>query len=92
MAPHANNPSSPSLYKYVNIAGLKRILFGSIRVTQPSAFNDPDELLPEVIIPADEPEKPLSIAFDIGAASTFYRRHRCDVAPAIRCHETSSSS
>lgn len=63
--------ASPSLYKYVDIAGLRRILQGSIRFTQPSAFNDPFELLPEIVIPVDEPERPISISFDIMAK----RRH-----------------
>jgi hypothetical protein len=60
----ANSASSP-LYKYVSIAGLRRILEGSIRFTQPSAFNDPFELLPEIIMPTNEPERQISVSFDI---------------------------
>jgi hypothetical protein len=60
-----------SLYKYVDIAGLKRILAGSIRFTQPSAFNDPFELLPEVVVPNDATERQLSFSFDVLAQ----RRH-----------------
>jgi len=41
---HGKPTSSPL---YVGIAGLRRILEGPIRFTQPSAFNDPFELLPE---------------------------------------------
>jgi hypothetical protein len=59
------NSASPPLYKYVNIAGLRRILEGSIRFTQPSAFNDPFELLPEIIMPTDEPERQIKVSFDI---------------------------
>lgn len=59
-------PSVP-LYKYVDIAGLKRILQGSIRFTQPSAFNDPFELLPEVVVPNIAVESQLSILFDVRA-------------------------
>jgi hypothetical protein len=33
--------SSPSLYKYVTIDTLRRVLTGSVRFIQPSAFNDP---------------------------------------------------
>jgi hypothetical protein len=51
----------------VDIAGLKRILEGSVRFTQPSAFNDPFELLPEVVVPNDAGEKQLSFSFDIRA-------------------------
>jgi hypothetical protein len=54
-----------ALYKYVSIPGLRRILDGTIRFTQPSAFNDPFELLPEIIVPVDEPERPISLSFDI---------------------------
>ena len=59
--------ASTPLYKYVDIAGLKRILQGSIRFTQPSAFNDPFELLPEVVVPNDAGEKQLSFSFDVRA-------------------------
>ncbi len=57
-----------ALYKYVGIDGLRRILDGSIRFTQPSAFNDPFELLPEIIVPNDAPERQISVSFDILAA------------------------
>lgn len=53
------------LYKYVNIDTLKRILGGSIRLTQPGAFNDPFELLPEIITRADQTEEQISFSFDI---------------------------
>jgi hypothetical protein len=62
---------TPSLYKYVDVAGLRRILQGSIRFTPPSAFNDPFELLPEMVMPADEPERRINVSFDIRAK----RRH-----------------
>ena len=39
------------LYKYVTASTAKKILEGSIRFTQPGAFNDPFELLPQFIIP-----------------------------------------
>jgi hypothetical protein len=64
--PAAGTLSAP-LYKYVDIAGLKRILAGSIRFTQPSAFNDPFELLPTVVVPDDAAEKQLSLSFDVRA-------------------------
>ena len=53
MTDKATGAASTPLYKYVDIAGLKRILQGSMRFTQPSAFNDPFELLPEVVVPND---------------------------------------
>jgi hypothetical protein len=63
--------ASSSLYKYVTRDVLKKILNGSVRFTQPSAFNDPFELLPEFVIPANAPEEKVSISFDISAQ----RRH-----------------
>jgi hypothetical protein len=56
-----------SLYKYVSIKGLKKILKGSIRFTQPGAFNDPFDLLPELVIHKDDHGKNLPISFDISA-------------------------
>ncbi|WP_176058976.1 DUF2971 domain-containing protein [Paraburkholderia sp. BCC1876] len=53
------------LHKYVNISTLRRILGGSIRITQPGAFNDPFELLPEIIVRADQGEEQVSFSFDI---------------------------
>jgi hypothetical protein len=58
---------SPPLYKYVSIDVLKRILSGSIRFTQPGAFNDPFELLPEVVTPDGEPERKFPLRLDIMA-------------------------
>ena len=70
--------SKSLLYKYVTIEGLKRILEGSIRFTQPSAFNDPFELLPEIIVPANEMERQVNVSFDIRAPrqsqTTFEQR------------------
>ena len=56
-----------SLYKYVTIQTLHYILSGGVRFTQPSAFNDPFELLPELRVPADAPETPITFSFDIMA-------------------------
>lgn len=55
------------LHKYVPIATLKWILEGTIRMTQPSAFNDPFELLPEIIVRKDHPEGPVPLSFDMRA-------------------------
>lgn len=54
-----------SIYKYVTYDTLSRILDGTIRLTQPGAFNDPFEMVPELYIPKDfEPEN-LPIQFDV---------------------------
>jgi len=55
------------LFKYVSIETLMYILSGGIRLTQPSAFNDPFELLPEICVPLGQVERELSISFDITA-------------------------
>ncbi len=54
-----------SLYKYVSIDTLFKILKGRIRFTQPSAFNDPFELLPEINIPENLSKHDLNIRFDL---------------------------
>ena len=64
MTPEQNTAPLP-LYKYVSMNDLRRILESSIRFTQPSAFNDPFELLPEMVMPADEPQRRINVAFDI---------------------------
>jgi Protein of unknown function (DUF2971) len=55
------------LFKYVTIDTLMRILSSGIRFTQPSAFNDPFELLPEICVPVDQTERRLKISFDPAA-------------------------
>ncbi len=55
------------LYKYVTINTLKRILDGRIRFTQPSAFNDPFELLPEIYYPPSIGDRKISIRFSLQA-------------------------
>jgi hypothetical protein len=54
-----------SLYKYVSIDILFKILEGQIRFTQPSAFNDPFELLPEINIPESLEQQDLDMRFDL---------------------------
>jgi hypothetical protein len=64
----APSPTNSSLlYKYVSIVGLRRVLEGSIRFTQPSAFNDPFELLPEIITRVEEHKRQIQLSFDIRA-------------------------
>ena len=40
-----------ALYKYMTFENLKNVLNGTIRFTQPSAFNDPFEMVPELYAP-----------------------------------------
>lgn len=41
------------LYKYMSFSNLEHLLNGTIRFTQPKAFNDPFELLPEMYLSDD---------------------------------------
>ena len=54
-----------SLYKYVSSEILLRILDGSIRFTQPGAFNDPFEMVPELYVPGNDETKDISISFSL---------------------------
>ena len=56
-----------SLYKYVKFEDLKRILNGSIRFTQPGAFNDPFEMVPELHVPERFGSKVINIQFSVTA-------------------------
>lgn len=40
-----------ALYKYMTFENVKRVLNGTVRFTQPSAFNDPFEMVPEIYAP-----------------------------------------
>lgn len=51
------------LYKYVTVGTAKRILKGSIKFTQPGAFNDPFELLPQFFVAADTVEHTRNLSF-----------------------------
>lgn len=42
-----------ALYKYMTFENLKKVLNGTIRFTQPGAFNDPFEMVPELYVPKD---------------------------------------
>ncbi|SET89403.1 DUF2971 domain-containing protein [Pseudomonas graminis] len=52
-----------ALYKYVTAETAMRILKGSIKFTQPGAFNDPFELLPQFIVPAESEGKEAGFSF-----------------------------
>ncbi|MBQ4859248.1 DUF2971 domain-containing protein [Pseudoalteromonas sp. MMG007] len=54
-----------SLYKYISVDTLFKILEGNIRLTQPSAFNDPFELLSEINIPEGLEKQDLDMRFDL---------------------------
>lgn len=55
-----------ALHKYVTIDTLKKVVAGGIRFTQPGAFNDPFELVPELHAP-DYNEQNININFDLQA-------------------------
>ena len=75
-----------SLYKYLTIDVLKKVIGGSIRFTQPGAFNDPFEMLPELHVPAELTNSRQTIEFDvvaprrappIGELATDFKSDRC---------------
>jgi hypothetical protein len=78
---NAEHAARTPLYKYVTIQVLRSILEGSIRFTQPSAFNDPFELLPEVVVPNDEPERQFKCSFDLLASRDPQRDRSLQVIP-----------
>ena len=57
-----------SLYKYVKFEDLKRILKGSIRFSQPGAFNDPFEMVPELYVPEEFGKQEVAFRFSLTAA------------------------
>ena len=57
-----------ALYKYVKFDDLKRILNGTIRFTQPGAFNDPFELVPELYVPEAFGKQDVPFQFSLTAA------------------------
>ena len=56
-----------SLYKYVKFEELKRILNGTIRFTQPGAFNDPFEMVPELYVPEEFGTREVKFRFSVTA-------------------------
>ena len=56
-----------SLYKYVKFENLKKMLEGNIRFTQPGAFNDPFEMVPELHVPEKYGIQNIDIRFSITA-------------------------
>lgn len=56
-----------SLYKYVNFENLMKILDGTIRFTQPGAFNDPFEMVPELYVPEGFVGGEINIQFSVTA-------------------------
>lgn len=55
------------LYKYLTTENALRVLDGTVRFTQPGAFNDPFEMVPELYVPEDFESKDISISFDVYA-------------------------
>jgi hypothetical protein len=82
MTDEATRAAPTSLYKYGTIEDIMRILRGSIRFTQPSDFNDPFELLPEVVIPNDAIKSELSFSFDLQVQRRLQRPGALAEVPA----------
>ena len=55
------------LFKYLTASNLKRALSGSIRFTQPGAFNDPFEMIPELHVPKEFQSGEINFRFSVTA-------------------------
>ena len=76
-----------SLYKYVKLEVLKKILNGTIRFTQPGAFNDPFEMVPELYVPEEFGTREVEFRFSVtaprrepsvGALGDYFAAEFCD--------------
>lgn len=77
-----------SIFKYVSFDVLDYILDGTIRFTQPSAFNDPFEMLPELYI--DEDMRSGQIKCDLDILSQARIPNPARLSPSFRdehCHD-----
>ena len=81
------------LYKYVTFENLERVLDGTVRFTQPGAFNDPFEMVPEIHVPEGSGNREFCIDFSMTAP----RRARgaselCAGVNSDRCNDATSRS
>ena len=57
-----------ALYKYMTFKNVMHVLGGTIRFTQPGAFNDPFEMVPELDVPESfGGDKKIDISFSVTA-------------------------
>lgn len=82
-----------SIYKYVTFENLERILDGTIRFTQPGAFNDPFEMVPEVNVPEGRGNRETTISFSTTAPRRIRRMSELDAGfESDECSDVASRS
>ena len=68
-----------ALYKYMTYKNVISVLEGTIRFTQPSAFNDPFEMVPELYVPESFGDgKKIDISFSVTAPRRIPAVHELD--------------
>ena len=68
-----------ALYKYMTFENAIRVLEGTIRFTQPGAFNDPFEMVPELYVPESfGGDKEINISFSVTAPRRVPAAHELD--------------
>ena len=68
-----------ALYKYMTFENVMRVLRGTIRFTQPGAFNDPFEMVPELYVPESfGGDKEIGISFSVTAPRRVPAVHELD--------------
>ena len=92
MAGSAKELGYKSLYKYIGIEQLKKVLIDhKIRFTQPSAFNDPFELVPLLLVPkGTEPQGYRQYDFSLMATRRPVDIDRKTVDDMGWCHDRHS--
>lgn len=68
-----------ALYKYMTFENVMRVLRGTIRFTQPGAFNDPFEMVPELYVPESfGGDKEIGLSFSVTAPRRVPAVHELD--------------
>ena len=67
------------LYKYMTFQNAMHVLKGTIRFTQPGAFNDPFEMVPELHVPESYGgDKEINVTFSVTAPRRILRVHELE--------------
>ena len=68
-----------ALYKYMTFENVMHVLQGTIRFTQPGAFNDPFEMVPELYVPESfGGDKEIDLSFSVTAPRRVPMVHELD--------------
>ena len=82
------------LYKYMTFENLQHVLGGTIRFTQPDAFNDPFEMVPELYVPDSfGADKDIQLSFSVTAPRRAPGVHELDADfESDQCSDRNSRS